>query len=166
VTGDAHEHRNAAKKAERTFERAKPLKDAAARSAALTFFPLLTKMKVEVISSSQAAVRMLAGLQTLPPSCYWRVKAMPATAQYMMALKALNTKLAPKWRELLRSHWAAPKHTTSAALLARAVGYPNHSAVNLNYGLLAAKIASLVGIPKRDFNLRAIATWRDTRPNS
>jgi predicted HNH restriction endonuclease len=92
---------------------------------------------------------------------------MPTTAQYRKALKVLDAKLAPTWRELLRRHWAAPRHTTSMALLARAVKYKNYRAANLNYGRLAAKIGSLVGIPPSEdyVNLHALATWKGTKRN-
>ena len=87
---------------------------------------------------------------------------MPTEGQYIRALEQLAEQgLTPSWKKLLRSHWAAPGHTTSAALLARAVGYPNYGAANLNYGRLAARVGALVGLPpgSMPFNLYAVATW-------
>jgi hypothetical protein len=47
--------------------------------------------------------------------------------------------------DLLRAHVRAPGRALTASLLAKAVGYPNHSSVNLQYGSLAARIERAAG---------------------
>lgn len=92
----------------------------------------------------------------------------PSRSLYVAALEAIARKgLPPSWKNLLRSHYAAPRHTTSMNLLARAVGYRNYSAANLNYGRLSARIGKLVGLPPRAnyVNLYAVATWNQWEPD-
>ena len=75
---------------------------------------------------------------------------MASKAQYVRAFRKLDAEgLARSWKGLLRAHWASPGHTSSMALLAGAAGYKNHSAANLNYGRLAARLGRLVGMPPR-----------------
>src|SRR5438034_66955 len=66
---------------------------------------------------------------------------------------------------LLRAHFAAPDHTATWAQLAAAVGYANFNAVNLQYGKLAARVASQLGIrqPPLDFWLSVLAGWAAER---
>lgn len=47
--------------------------------------------------------------------------------------------------DFLRVHVRAPGRALTASLLAEAVGYPNHNAVNLQYGNLAARIGRAAG---------------------
>ncbi len=46
-----------------------------------------------------------------------------------------------KYRDMLKAHYLADKHTITATQLANAVGYANFNAANLQYGLLAHEIA-------------------------
>jgi hypothetical protein len=66
---------------------------------------------------------------------------------------------------LLRAHFQAPKHTATWAQLAREVGYANGNAVNLQYGILAARVARLlkIGEPPNGFWLYVLAGWADER---
>ena len=51
-----------------------------------------------------------------------------------------------KQLEILRVHLAAPDQTITARQLARALGYSSFSAANLQYGKLAGKICSEMGV--------------------
>ena len=86
---------------------------------------------------------------------------MPTKNLYLNALAIVWPDLPAIHKELLRVHYASPGRSTSTTVLARAVGYRNCQGVNLNYGIVAAKIGKRVGVPpdpSRD-NLWAIATW-------
>ena len=54
--------------------------------------------------------------------------------------------MSPKQRALLAKHFEAPAHTTTWQDLATAVCYANRNAVQLQYGALARRVASHLGI--------------------
>jgi hypothetical protein len=66
---------------------------------------------------------------------------LPTVAEYVTAFRAIEPEIAEKQREMLRVHHAAPARTMSATRLAEAVGFENYNGVNLQYGLLADKVA-------------------------
>lgn len=70
---------------------------------------------------------------------------LPTPDAYTYALVTLEPSLPVKHRALLIAHYDAPEHTLTAAQLARAVGYPSFSAVNLQYGTLAKRMCGLLG---------------------
>src|SRR5262249_50908418 len=67
----------------------------------------------------------------------------------------------PDESALLRAHYAAPDHTATWSQLASAVGYANFTAVNLQYGKLATRVAAQlrIGKPPRGFWLYVLARW-------
>lgn len=66
---------------------------------------------------------------------------------YTAALGAVIAEGVPeKHIELLRAHLEAPRHTATASQLARAVGYANYGGVNMQYGTLAHRVASRLGV--------------------
>jgi 5-methylcytosine-specific restriction enzyme A len=71
---------------------------------------------------------------------------VPAVAQYVDAFRAVEARITPKQRELLRLHHAAPARVISATKLAELVGFDGYTAVNLQYGLLASAVATELGI--------------------
>ena len=66
---------------------------------------------------------------------------------------------------LLRGHFHAPAHTVTWAQLAKRVGYANGSAVNLQYGTLARRVARLLRIDEapKGFWLFVLVGWADKR---
>jgi hypothetical protein len=77
-------------------------------------------------------------------------KTLPSMSDYHRALKAVEAEgIHPAHRDLLRAHFAAPRHTVSWRELAPSVGYPNAEAVKLQYGLFARRIAEHLGITRR-----------------
>lgn len=56
-----------------------------------------------------------------------------------------------KYGELLKAQYESEGHTTTATLMAEAVGYANYNAVNLQYGTMARVVAEYLGYlpPKR-----------------
>ena len=81
--------------------------------------------------------------------------------EYMAALRAVIAEGVPeKHIELLRSHFEAPRHTATARQLAAAVGYSNYNSVNLQYGTLAHRVASRLGVvePPKAATLRVPLT--------
>lgn len=66
--------------------------------------------------------------------------------RYSRALHAALIDAPEKHEALLRAHLAAPKQTATYAQLAEAVGYAGYGAVNLQYGILAHRVATGLGI--------------------
>lgn len=54
---------------------------------------------------------------------------------------------------ILRCHARASGRRQTATQLARAVGYQNYGAINLQYGLLAARVGRALGLPDATLNL-------------
>lgn len=67
---------------------------------------------------------------------------------YRRAFVALHP-LAEHHIRLLKAHFNAPEHITTATQLAGAVGYARHIAVNLHYGKLGRKVSEAVGCDSR-----------------
>ena len=70
---------------------------------------------------------------------------IPASSRYVVALEKIATRLTPKRLRMIRAHYCAPDRTLTATQLAKAAGYKNYRAVNLQYGLLGKKLAALMG---------------------
>jgi hypothetical protein len=67
---------------------------------------------------------------------------------YKRAFLALQP-LAAHEQKLLAAHYRSPEHTITASELAKAVGYENYGAANLNYGRFAGKLGDLLGCHPR-----------------
>jgi hypothetical protein len=65
--------------------------------------------------------------------------------QYRGAFEKIRDQLTDKQREMLRAHYHAPDRKITARQLAEAVGYPNYSTVNLQYGVIGALLCELLG---------------------
>ena len=82
------------------------------------------------------------------------------TEEYLRAFKAvLAGRIHQKHLALLRAHLAAPGYTTTWARLADAVGYPNSSSVNLQYGNFAKQIARKLGLSDKPLDPNGSAWW-------
>ena len=75
---------------------------------------------------------------------------VPTVGEYAAALRAIESRITPKQRELLERHHAAPARVISATRLAEEVGFENYGAVNLQYGKLGAEVARALGIELPD----------------
>lgn len=83
-----------------------------------------------------------------------------ATTDYLRALEAVRAEgVSDNHMALLRAHLVAPEHTTTWAKLAEAVGYRNGSAVNLQYGKLAERIARQLGLHDKPRDPNGNAWW-------
>lgn len=81
-------------------------------------------------------------------------------ADYLRVFEALQTEGIPeKHLALLRAHLAAPGQTTTWAKLAAAVGYPNGSSVNLQYGKFAERVARQLGLSDKPLDPNGTAWW-------
>ena len=69
-----------------------------------------------------------------------------APAQYAHAIAAALDQGPEKHRELLQAHFQAPRRARTYSQLAEDVGYANYGAVNLQYGILAHRVADGLGI--------------------
>ena len=79
---------------------------------------------------------------------------------YCRVLGAIEREgLPPRHREILRAHWRAPGHTATRAYLAKAVGYASWKAVNLQYGKLARRIATELGLTEAPRQDHFIGPW-------
>src|SRR5258708_36602393 len=83
-------------------------------------------------------------------------------AQYARAIGAALDQGSEKHRELLQAAFEAPRHARTYAQLASDVGYANYGAVNLQYGILAHRVAEGLGIfalPSRGFWGIVLVDW-------
>jgi hypothetical protein len=91
-------------------------------------------------------------------------EAFGTVADYKRALITLMDQGAPqKHWDMLREHYMAPKHTISWEALAAKVGYRGRSAVQLQYGNFAGRVADLFGIQEQPegFWLYVLAKWSE-----
>ncbi len=82
---------------------------------------------------------------------------IPSKEQYVAAFSRCEHAIKGRLKILL-AHCAFPGHVATATQLAGVVGYPNHSAVNLNYGLLARRVCEEMGLRKEDIGGR-LSDW-------
>ncbi len=75
---------------------------------------------------------------------------LPTVAEYVTAFRAIEPEITQKQRDMLRLHHAAPARTMSATRLAEAVGFETFTGVNLQYGLLADKVARQLAVDLAD----------------
>jgi hypothetical protein len=75
---------------------------------------------------------------------------LPTVAEYVVAFRAIEPEITEKQREMLRAHHASPARVISASRLAEEVGFESYSAVNLQYGLLAEKVAHQLAVDLED----------------
>jgi putative restriction endonuclease len=81
---------------------------------------------------------------------------------YFRAFQAIKAEGIPeKHIALLQAHFKAPNHTATWARLAEDVGYTQGSAVNLQYGKLASRVAERLGIEEapQGFWLYVLVGW-------
>lgn len=93
--------------------------------------------------------------------------AFPTVDAYRAALKTGDHWLTKKQRKMLQAHLRAPHHTMTATELAKAVGFPTYSGVNLHYGFLASKIAQRMkwSVPPGEPELITLVSFEDTSQN-
>jgi HNH endonuclease len=90
---------------------------------------------------------------------------------YLRALQAVLREGVPeKHLDMLREHFRAPDHTTSWEQLADKVGYRRFSAVNMQYGTFAHRVASQLGQheqpeprPGEGFWVWVLVHWADKK---
>lgn len=88
---------------------------------------------------------------------------------YLRAFQAIKAEGIPeKHIALLQAHVGAPNHTTTWARLAEEVGYAKGSAVNLQYGKLAGRVAEKLRITEapQGFWLYVLVSWANDRDTS
>jgi hypothetical protein len=64
------------------------------------------------------------------------------------ALASVLDDLSDTHIKLLITHYKAPKHTATAEWLAQKMGWRDYRAVNMHYGMMAHRVADLLGWPK------------------
>ncbi len=82
---------------------------------------------------------------------------IPSKEQYVAAFTRCERSIKGRLKILL-AHCTFTDHTATATQLAAAVGYPNHSAINLNYGLLARTVCEEMRLRKEDIGGR-LSDW-------
>ena len=107
--------------------------------------------------------RRLSKTLGLTKQVFFLAKNFGSADDYYRALRALDDEgIHPTHRDLLRAHFAAPKHTVSWRELASSVGYPHAEPVKLQYGLFARRIAERLGVSRRQARgvwLNVLADW-------
>ncbi|CDH74046.1 TPA: HNH endonuclease signature motif containing protein [Pseudomonas aeruginosa] len=84
-----------------------------------------------------------------------------STDEYRQALQSLAPVITEKRRRMLIGHAQAPGHAITMSELAALVGFPGYSAANLQYGLLAGKLADALGVPRPSFLVYVLASFDD-----
>lgn len=74
---------------------------------------------------------------------------IPTVAQYEAAFARCKPAIKGRLKILL-AHCRFADNTATATQLAAVLGYPNHNAVNLNYGLMARRVCEEMGLRKED----------------
>jgi 5-methylcytosine-specific restriction protein A len=83
---------------------------------------------------------------------------VPEVKAYCHAFLTIRDQLTDNQLRLLQIHYAAPEHTVKPIELAERVGYPNYSAVNLQYGLLAKRVCNVLDLQLR-FHIQALIIY-------
>ena len=65
---------------------------------------------------------------------------VPSVEEYVRALRAIESRITPKHREMLLFHHGAPGRVVSATVLANHVGFDGYEGANLQYGLLGSEL--------------------------
>ena len=82
------------------------------------------------------------------------------TTDYLRAFEVVRAEgIHENHLALLRAHLAAPSYTTTWAGLAEIVGYDSGSAVNLQYGKFAERIARQLGLIEKPIDPNGGAWW-------
>jgi hypothetical protein len=76
----------------------------------------------------------------------------PIAADFVRAFMIL-TPVHENHIAILRAHARAPQRRRTATQLAKAIGYRNYNAVNLQYGHLAARVGAVLGLPLANLSL-------------
>lgn len=87
-----------------------------------------------------------------------------AVDRYIFAFETvLKEGIRPKQKDILIAHYNSQNHTSTAQRLATSVGYLTFGGVNFQYGILARRIAELIGFeyPPMGFWLHVLADWAD-----
>ncbi len=70
---------------------------------------------------------------------------VPTVPEYMRAFLECREEMSEKHFAMLKAHYHAPGRTVTAGELARAVGYENFNAANLQYGIYASHLCRELG---------------------
>lgn len=103
--------------------------------------------------------RLTPALESKPPAAPVREIRLVAVEEYVQALRSLAPEITEKQRSMLIGHANAPDHALTMSELAALVGFPSYSAANLQYGLLAGKLADALGISQPEFLVYVIASF-------
>ncbi len=86
---------------------------------------------------------------------------LPTADDFSAALDVLEESMKPNQRKLLVAHYRSPNRTSTAAKLAKAVGYKSWSGANLQYGALAKRVGDVLSFhPDPDYEIAVMATWK------
>ncbi|WP_312207062.1 HNH endonuclease [Pseudomonas kuykendallii] len=102
-----------------------------------------------------------AAMESAPPVSPARAIRSVSIGEYVQALRSLESGITEKQRSMLVAHARAPGQALTMSELAALVGFPCYSAANLQYGLLAGKLADALGIPRPEYLVYVIAGFDD-----
>lgn len=100
-------------------------------------------------------------MENAPPVSPARAIRPVSIEEYVQALRSLESGITEKQRNMLVGHAMAPEQALTMSELAVLVGFPTYSAANLQYGLLAGKLADAMGIPRPKYLVYVIAGFDD-----
>jgi hypothetical protein len=104
-------------------------------------------------------------MESAPPVSPARAIRPISIGEYVQALRSIESGITEKQRSMLIGHAMASGQALTMSELAALVGFPGYSAANLQYGLLAGKLADSLGIPRPEYLVYVIASFDDD-PNT
>lgn len=103
---------------------------------------------MELKSKEQWRAHLAVAMESAPPVTPVRSIPTISVGEYVEALRSIEPNITDKQRAMLVCHASAPGQQLTMSELAMRVGYPNYGAANLQYGLLAGKLADAIGISR------------------
>lgn len=102
-----------------------------------------------------------SALESAPEASTLRGIRPPSTADYIQALRAIESRITSAQRDMLIGHAQAPAQVLTMTELARLAGRHSFEFANSQYGQLGSKLIEALGIPNPKWKVYAIAGFDD-----
>lgn len=102
-----------------------------------------------------------SAVESAPEASTLRGIRPPSAADYVQALRTIESKISPAQRDMLIGHAQAPTQTLTMTQLARLAGRDTHNDANRDYGRLGRILIEALGIPSPKYKVYAIAGFDD-----
>lgn len=120
---------------------------------------------MELKSKEQWRAHLAVAMESAPPVTPVRSIPTISVGEYVDALRSIEPSITDKQRSMLICHATALGQQVTMSELALRVGYANYGAANLQYGLLAGKLADAIGISRPEYLVYVFASF-DNAPGT